>query len=249
MDQSIKTRLDVKIVEANKDSPHPISRQKAIELIKTSLVSVDDQIITKPSYLITSNQEIQISFDGYVSRGARKLLHALELSGIGLIDKVCLDIGASTGGFTQICLERGAKQVFAVDVGTNQLHPKLRQDPRVTVMEQTHIKDLLLPTLVDFCCVDVSFISLTKVIPHLKKHLKQGSTGIFLVKPQFEVGRERLPIDGVVKDPELHSQSIYQVVVAAETQGFRVEGKTASPITGKMGNQEFLLQLTLVRKG
>lgn len=231
-----KTRLDHRLIQLGL-AP---SRQKALDYIKSGQVKIDSQVAIRASQRVTLENEVSvINPDRWVSRGSHKLKHALSFFKINLINKTCLDVGASTGGFTQVCLESKARRVYAVDVGTNQLHPILKKDERVVPIEQTHIKDLQLTDKVDFLCADVSFISLTQTIPHFVKHLNNAET-VLLIKPQYEVGKENLPADGIVIDPVLHQNSIEKVVSCAKDFGLSLQGLTPSPIRGKAGNTEFL---------
>jgi len=180
-----------------------------------------------------------------VSRGALKLLHALDSFEIDVSGLRCLDAGASTGGFTQVLLERGAAQVIAVDVGTAQLARALLEDPRVVSMERTDIRSLEIPP-VDFTSADLSFISLKLVLPRLYILLKSGGGAVCLLKPQFEAGPGHRDKRGVVRDPKVHARVVDEVGAAAERAGFMRAGLVRSPIAGGDGNIEFLLYL---RKG
>ena len=180
----------------------------------------------------------------YVSRAAGKLQGALDAFGIDVRGLPCLDVGASTGGFTDLLLHRGAAHVTAVDVGTNQLVYKLRQDPRVTVREQCHVVHAPDDTVAfgqAFVCVDVSFISLTRVVPALGRWLKLGATAVFLVKPQFEVGPANVGKGGIVTDHAARSAALLRVQAAVQAAHFAVRGAMASPVLGSKGNQEYLL--------
>jgi len=180
----------------------------------------------------------------WVSRGGVKLDHGLTHFGFDVAGSVALDIGSSTGGFTDVLLTRGAARVYAVDVGTNQLAWKLRQDPRVIVHEQTnarHLANEIVPEPIDIVVCDASFISLTKVLPAALALAKPGAKLVALVKPQFEAGREEVGKGGVVRDETVHRRVCEAAVQWAVSQGWRVLGVTESPITGPEGNREFLL--------
>ena len=180
----------------------------------------------------------------WVSRGGIKLDHGLKHFGFNVTGAVALDVGSSTGGFTDVLLSCGAAKVYAVDVGTNQLAWKLRQDPRVVVHEQTNARNLdssVIPELVDIIVCDASFISLTKVLEAPLKLAKSGAKLIALIKPQFEAGREEVGKGGVVRDPKVHERVCTETKAGVESQGWAVLGITQSPITGPEGNVEFLL--------
>ena len=183
----------------------------------------------------------------FVSRAAGKLQAALDSFAIDVAKLCCLDVGASTGGFTDLLLHRGASHVTAVDVGTNQLAYKLRIDPRVTVHEQCHVVHAADDTVAvgqAFVCVDVSFISLGRVLPSLGRWLAVGAKAVFLVKPQFEVGPANVGKGGIVTNVRARHEALEKVQVAAERAGFRVRGLMASPVLGSKGNQEYLLVAT-----
>jgi 23S rRNA (cytidine1920-2'-O)/16S rRNA (cytidine1409-2'-O)-methyltransferase len=180
----------------------------------------------------------------WVSRGGIKLAHGLDVFGFDVTDGVALDVGSSTGGFTDVLLSRGAAKVYAVDVGTNQLAWKLRQDPRVIVHEQTNARSLdasIIPEPVDVVTCDASFISLSKVLESPLKLAHQGAKLVALVKPQFEAGREEVGKGGVVRDPEVHERVCAEAKAWVDSQGWNVVGIERSPITGPEGNVEFLL--------
>ena len=183
------------------------SREKAQRLIRAGYVKVNDQIITKPSSTFPHDVSIELKKKQYVSRGGYKLEKALKTFDINLNNLIALDIGSSTGGFTICILQNGAKSVFAVDCGSNQLHYNLRQDPRVVVMEQTNARYLnsnLIQLPLTFCSIDTSFISLTKILPPLKNIIKPGEIIVSLIKPQFEAGKEHVEKGGVVRDKNVH---------------------------------------------
>ncbi|GAV22357.1 TlyA family RNA methyltransferase [Carboxydothermus pertinax] len=241
----MKKRLDVLLVERGLVQ----SREKARALIIAGEVVVGEQKITKPGTMVLEETPIRIIGQGlkYVSRGGYKLEKALEEFKVSLQGKIVIDIGASTGGFTDCALQNGAKRVFAVDVGYGQLSFKLRQDPRVVVFERTNIRYFegeKLPVRPDFATCDVSFISLKLVLPKIKEILVPDGQAIVLIKPQFEAGREKVGKKGVVKDPDTHREVIKEIIGFAKDTGFSVLGLTYSPITGPEGNIEYLLYLS-----
>ena len=223
------------------------SRNFAQELIKEGLVKVDNKTITKAAYKVakTANVEITTEYQEYVSRGAYKLKKALEAFNIDLNDKTVLDIGASTGGFTQICLEAGCALIYAVDVGKNQLALKLRNNPLVIVKENTDIRTINKQELVklDFICCDVSFISALLILPKISELAKAGCDIIILFKPQFEVGPSYLNKQGVVKDKTRTAQCLTEFINQLPHYDLKFNGQITSPILGKSGNEEYLLYL------
>lgn len=226
------------------------SRQKAQVLIKNGQVSVNGNIISKSSFSVGEKDNIQIVGETceFVSRGGLKLKKALEVFSVDVSGKVCVDIGASTGGFTDCLLKNNAKFVYAVDVGHDQLDKKLLNDNRVKSMEGINIRDLSLeefekkPTL---AVCDVSFISLRLVLPHINRILEEDSQAIVLIKPQFEAGRQHIKKGGIVKDKKVHMSVINSVIDYCLENGFSVNALDFSPIRGKEGNVEYLLHLTL----
>lgn len=226
------------------------SRQQAAELIGAGRVSIDGMRAVKPAtaVAITANLTVE-GGDGektWVSRGAHKLIGALEAFGIDAAHRRCLDAGASTGGFTEVLLDRGAAEVVAVDVGYGQLAWPLRSDPRVRVIERTNVRDLTpeaIGGLVDMVVADLSFISLATVLPALTACAKSGADIVPMVKPQFEVGREQVGPGGVVSDPELRATAVLAVAGRAEALGWHAVGVTASPLPGPSGNVEYFLLL------
>jgi 23S rRNA (cytidine1920-2'-O)/16S rRNA (cytidine1409-2'-O)-methyltransferase len=181
----------------------------------------------------------------YVSRGGIKLAHALGAFNLDITNFIALDIGASTGGFTDCLLQRGASKVYAVDVGYGQLDYKLRQDARVVIMDKTNVHyPFLLTEKADIVTLDVSFISVTKVIPNIVEHLKPSGHIIVLLKPQFEAQKQEVGKGGIIKNPMIHARVLGHFILWAIDQEFRLRGLVASPITGAEGNQEFLLLLT-----
>ncbi|HOK20833.1 MAG TPA: TlyA family RNA methyltransferase [Candidatus Paceibacterota bacterium] len=236
-------RLDVFLV--NKGFSE--SRSKAEEIIKSGKVKVNGKVIKKPAFLVEPNTNIEVesAAPSYVSRGGEKLAEALKIFQIDVKNKTCLDIGASTGGFTDCLLKNGAKLVYAVDVGKNQLHPSLRKNEHVVSFEETDIRNFSLPknTKVDFVCVDVSFISVIPIVKLIKKFLKPDGEAVILIKPQFEVGRGNLNKRGVVKNPLKSQQAVEEILKIVQREGYRIKGPIAPSLKGKAGNQEFLLYL------
>lgn len=217
------------------------TRSQAKSLIENGDVTVNGIIIKKAGEIIDSEAEISITSQLYVGRGALKLEKALSEFDIEIKDKIFLDVGASTGGFTEVLLNHFAKKVYAIDVGHNQLAHKLKSDERVINLEGTNIKDLSrLPDTADGAVMDLSFISITKVLGSLKNLLRPNADLIVLIKPQFEVGRERLPKDGVVKDSKLQAEVLQEVLNFATSNGWKHLKTIDSPIEGKSGNKEFL---------
>ena len=239
-------RLDVYLSEKKLTK----SRAAAAALIKAGAVSVNGKIVEKSAFEVGENDDVKIVGETlkYVGRGGLKLEKALEIGKIDLSGKTCLDIGASTGGFTDCMLQNGAKTVYAVDVGTNQLDEKLRNDVRVISLENTDIRDFFLNSEVDFIGADVSFISLKLVLPHIFRLLKKDGKAVVLVKPQFEagsssVGRKALSKKGVVTDEKARLKIVAEVRDFAEQCGFTVLLTEKSPITGGSGNVEYLMIL------
>ncbi len=222
------------------------SREKARASIMAGLVLVDGQRIDKPGTPVDENADISIKENlcRYVSRGGLKLEKAIETFGITLGNLTAVDIGASTGGFTDCMLKSGAKKVFAIDVGYGQLDWKLRNDPRVVNMEKTNIRYLDTDAIdrdVDFISIDVSFISLKLVFPVAAKLLSSEGTLVCLVKPQFEAGKDQVGKKGIVRDPEVHKEVIVNVIGYGMDNGLFPHGLTYSPVTGTKGNIEYLL--------
>ncbi|MCB9777808.1 MAG: TlyA family RNA methyltransferase [Alphaproteobacteria bacterium] len=225
------------------------SRQKAQALVRAGQVLVDDAVVDKPGTMVERSAAVRVRGAGprFVSRGGEKLDHALTAFGVDPIARVCADLGASTGGFTDCLLQRGAARVFAIDVGYGQLAWKLRQDDRVEVMERTNARHLdALPVAPTLVVGDLSFISLDKVLPAIVRIAAPGADAVLLVKPQFEVGRENVGRGGVVRDEDARRAALSGVGSAAEALGCRVLGETTSPILGaKKGNVEYLVHLAL----
>jgi len=236
------TRLDKLLVDRGLTA----SRERAQALILAARVLVDGRKVTKTGQQVSVDSKIELTGADmpYVSRGGLKLEHAIATFGIGVEGMVAMDVGASTGGFVDCLLQRGAKRVYAVDVGYGQLAWKLRQDPRVVVLEKHNIRFLprdLVPEAVQVATMDTSFISLKLVIPAVIPFLARGARLIALIKPQFEVGRSQVGKGGVVKDPELHCRVCESITEFCRESGFTAIDVTPSPILGPKGNREFLL--------
>ena len=238
----MSSRLDLALAEKGLVK----SRTSAQSLVRSGKVTVNGKPVEKPSALVEETDVIEIvgELPRYVGRGGEKLEKAISCFEIALDGCVCLDVGASTGGFTDCMLQNGAKQVFAVDVGTNQLDEKLRTDSRVVSLEQLDIRKAegKIPA-VDFASIDVSFISLRLILPEIRKFLKKDKTFVALVKPQFEAGKKYLNKNGVVKDKKVQEKVLEDMCEFAAAQGYTVLGRTDSPIPGGDGNREFLLYL------
>lgn len=240
----MKERLDILLVKRNL-AP---SREKAKAVIMSGIVYVDGQKEDKAGSVFEDSVNIEVRGNTlpYVSRGGLKLEKAFEVFPIQVKDYTCIDIGASTGGFTDCMLQNGAKKVYAVDVGHGQLDWKLRNDERVICMEKTnfrYVTDEQIPEKLDFAATDVSFISLTKILPPAKALLKKDAYMVCLIKPQFEAGREKVGKKGVVTDPKVHKEVIEHVELFAASIGFEVVSLDFSPIKGPEGNIEYLLLL------
>ncbi len=224
------------------------SRSQAQALILAGEVRVDGVVVTKPAAVVPPGASLTATTDHYVSRAAHKLIGALDELGLELDGGRALDAGSSTGGFTQVLLERGCAGVYAVDVGTDQLAASLRADPRVVVHEQTNLRDLTLDHVggepVDLTVADVSFISLTLLVAPLAAVTRPGGRMLLMVKPQFEVGRDRLGRGGVVRDPALHTEAVEAVLSAARDCGWHALGACRSRLPGPAGNQEFFVLLS-----
>lgn len=222
------------------------TRERAKKNIMAGTVLVNNMVVDKPGMIINDTDEIRVKQDAipYVSRGGLKLEKAMEKWSLSLNEMVCMDIGSSTGGFTDCMLQSGADSVYSVDVGYGQLDWKLRNDPRVIVMERTNIRHVLresLPKSVDFFSIDVSFISLNLVLPKLKELGSESFTCVALIKPQFEVGRSEVGKNGVVREPSKHKKAIMFCIEYANKAGLFVEAVDYSPIKGPKGNIEFLM--------
>jgi len=237
-----KIRLDQLLVEKGLVE----SREKAKRLIMSGQILVDGQPAPKPGQTLAPDREITLkAVERFVSRGGEKLEGAMQAFPISLEGKVCIDIGSSTGGFTDCMLQHGATRVYAVDVGKGQLHWKLREDPRVVVMEGVNARYLMpadLPEPADFASIDTSFISLTNILPAVKSLLKPGGEIVSLIKPQFEAGKEEVDKGrGVITDPAIHEEVISKVrEFGTEELGLEWIGLSTSPLKGPKGNIEFL---------
>lgn len=223
------------------------ARGQARDLIGAGRVHVNGVVVTKPSAPVEEADEISAARDPWVSRAAHKLLGALDATGLSVAGELALDAGASTGGFTQVLLERGASHVHAVDVGHGQLVTALREDPRVTNHEGLNLRGVTLDDLggraVDVVVADVSFISLRLLVGPLRAVTRTGGAALLMVKPQFEVGRSHLDSRGVVLDERRAQQGVEEVAEAAVRAGWREVWRGASPLPGEHGNQEFFLHL------
>ena len=240
-----KQRIDVLLVEKGFFE----SREKAKASIMAGIVFVDEQKVDKAGEEVSIDANIEVRGNAcpYVSRGGLKLHKAVNEFKIDLSDKVCMDIGASTGGFTDCMLQNGASKVYSVDVGYGQFAWKLRQDPRVVCMERTNIRYVTnedIGELLDFASIDVSFISLTKVLPVAFNLTKDSGEVVALIKPQFEAGRDQVGKKGVVRDSKVHKEVIEKVIEFSKGIGFKVKNLSFSPIKGPEGNIEFLVHLS-----
>ncbi|MEH1924707.1 TlyA family RNA methyltransferase [Nostoc sp.] len=242
-----KQRLDTLLVELNLCS----SRALAQRLIQAGEVTVNQQLVDKPGTEVDITAQINIKERSpFVSRGGEKLSKALSVFAIPVVERICLDGGISTGGFTDCLLQAGAKKVYGIDVGYGQVDWRLRNDSRVILRERTNLRQLKPDELYgkndaipDLAVVDVSFISLTKILPALWQLTQANREAVLLVKPQFEVGRSRVGKKGVVRDPNDQADAIFQVLQTAHELGWKYKGLTWSPITGPAGNIEYLLWL------
>jgi len=242
-----RQRLDTLLVEKGLVE----SREKARALILAGQVDVDGHGAAKAGTMVPVDADVRVigPEHPWVSRGGIKLAHALEVFGIDATDAIALDIGASTGGFTDVWLQRGARHVIALDVGHSQLHWKIRSDPRVTVIENSNARHLKPGDLPDAggpitrVSIDVSFISLRHIFPVLPALVAPGSIIVALVKPQFEAGRADVGKGGLVQDPVIHERVVAEATAAAAEVGLKRQGLADSPITGSHGNREFLLHL------
>ena len=238
-----KSRIDHVLVERGFFE----SRERAQRAIMAGEVRAGGHVITKSSDLIAIDAEVLVAKRSrYVGRGALKLEGALDYFDIGVRDKVVMDIGASTGGFTDCLLQRGAVKVYAVDVGHGQLAWKIRNDPRVVVREKVNARFLSrehIPELVDLCVIDVSFISLSLILPRAFELITPDGVILALIKPQFELQRKDVGRGGIVRDPALHEKAQQKIVKFAEASNYCVAGLVPSIITGADGNQEFFICL------
>jgi 23S rRNA (cytidine1920-2'-O)/16S rRNA (cytidine1409-2'-O)-methyltransferase len=235
-------RLDAVVSERNN-----VTRSQARSLIMEGRVRVDGVVASKAGQNVRADARVELEqARRFVSRGGEKLAHALDVFGLDVRDREALDVGASTGGFTDCLLQRGAGSVTALDVGYGQLDWKLRNDPRVRVVERTNFRllaDDAFPGGFDVIAIDTSFISLRTILARAVHYLRPEGTIVALVKPQFEAGRERLGSGGVVRDPSVHGSVLREVMDAARAIGLVPIALTASPLLGPAGNREFLLEL------
>ncbi len=244
MSRKEKTRLDLLLVQRGLVE----SREKAKRMIMAGLVEVNNRVSDKPGHLIPVSSKISLEKPSlpYVSRGGLKLEAALDRFSVEVKGKILMDVGASTGGFTDCLLQRGAEKVVAVDVGYGQLHWKIRQDPRVVIFEKTNIRYLgpdQIREPINGAVIDVSFISLKRVIPPVSRLLLDEAFIVALIKPQFEVEKDQVGKGGVVRDPSLREEVVDNLIQFFEEADWQVEGYTPSPILGPKGNQEYLISL------
>jgi 23S rRNA (cytidine1920-2'-O)/16S rRNA (cytidine1409-2'-O)-methyltransferase len=237
-----KDRIDKLILERGM-AP---SRERARALIMEGKVLVNGTPVSKAGDLVSADSEIGIRGEDlkYVSRGGLKLEAAVNEFGIRLKGKTAMDVGSSTGGFTDLMLQSGAKRVYCIDVGYGQLAWKLRQDPRVVLLERTNIRHLekkSIPVAIDIAVIDVSFISLSKVVPHVLEFIAVNGEIVALIKPQFEVGKGEVGKGGIVKDEEKRAAAVGRIREEFESLGLKVNGIIQSPITGQKGNIEYLI--------
>jgi len=237
-----KQRLDIRLTEEG----HYPSREKARAAIMAGLVFIKGEKAEKPGLMIKPETVIEVRGNPlqYVSRGGLKLEKAVQVFNLNLNGRVVLDVGASTGGFTDCALRHGARKVYAVDVGYGQLAWQLRTDPRVVALERKNIRFLTkeaLPETPDFVTVDVSFISMNKVLPRVGELTTPGAEGVALIKPQFEAGRDKVGKKGVVRNPETHLEVLKNIETLITELGWTVKGLDYSPVTGPEGNIEYLI--------
>jgi len=245
-----KLRLDAAVFDAGLAE----SREKAKALIMAGQIYVNNQKSDKPGTQVKADDVIEFRGEvpKYVSRGGLKLEKAMNSFSINLENKICADIGASTGGFTDCMLQNGAIKVYAVDVGYGQLAWKLRTDERVINLERTNFRYVTkneIPDPLEFCSVDVSFISLSIIIPVMKSLMADNAEAVCLIKPQFEAGREKVGKKGVVRDPDVHIEVIEKIISVASREGFSVLNIDFSPIKGPEGNIEYLIYLSKSEEG
>jgi len=237
----MRRRIDLLLVERGLVS----TTEKARALILAGEVTADEKVVDKPGAMVRDDAPIHLlEKPPFVSRGGIKLAHALDQFQLDVNSLVVLDVGASTGGFSDCVLKRGASRVYAVDVGYGQLDYRLRIDPRVVVMERVNARyPFSLPEAIDLATVDLSFISLEKVVPNIAALLRQGGEMICLVKPQFEAARHEVGKGGLIKEPQVHARVLGKFITWAIENGFRIGGLTPSPIPGASGNREFFVLL------
>jgi 23S rRNA (cytidine1920-2'-O)/16S rRNA (cytidine1409-2'-O)-methyltransferase len=237
-----RSRLDILLVERGLVE----SRQRAVALILAGKVQVDGCQASKAGQQVAVDAQVEVldQDETYVSRGGLKLASVLDSFSMEVAHLVAMDVGASTGGFTDCLLRRGAKKVYAIDVGYGQLAWQLRQDPRVAILERCNVRYLTseqVPELVDLAVIDTSFISLTKVIPKVLEFVKGGGQLLALIKPQFEVGRGQVGKGGVVRDPELHRLVVREIEQFCQKEGMEVRGVKEASLLGPKGNREFFI--------
>lgn len=240
----MEERLDKLLLQRNLVS----SRVRAEQIIRETGVKVNGKLITKTGKKVPFDAQIEMISEElpWVSRGALKLLEAINHWNPSLSERTFMDIGASTGGFTEVLLQHDAKKVYCIDVGKDQLHAKLKNDARVVSFEKTHVRELtarLIDELCDGCVIDVSFISLSKVFPFIHSFLKSDATVIALVKPQFEVGKDNIAKGGIVKNKSLYPEVIETIKNVGRTNNLEYVDHISSPILGGDGNEEFLMLL------
>ncbi len=245
-----RKRLDIKLVECGMAQ----SRERAKSLVMAGKVAVNDRIYDKPGTLISEDDLLSLKDKDipFVSRGGIKLESAIMSFNIDINGLVCLDVGASTGGFTDCLLKHGAEKVIAVDVGYGQMAWKLRKDPRVITIERSNIRYLpneAVPLPVDLVTIDVSFISLKIVVPSVIKFMKPVASVVALIKPQFEVGKGMVGKGGIVRDPLMHDDVIRNLSSFFIETGFKIEGVISSPVDGPKGNKEFLIYMLFKNQG
>lgn len=239
----MKERIDTLLVERGLAE----SRSKAQALIMAGEVRANGELVRKAGEKVATDAELEVKQElPYVSRGGFKMAGALDEFGVDPQGKICADVGASTGGFTDVLLQRGATRVYAIDVGQGILAWKLRQDPRVVVMERTNARHLTtLDEPIELAVMDASFISIELLLPSIAGWLIPNGEVVTLVKPQFEAGRESVGKGGVVRERKVHREVLERTTAYAQANGWGVRGVTVSPITGPAGNKEFFLWLTL----
>ena len=240
----MEERLDKLLIERKLIS----SRVAAEKIILKSGILVNGKLITKPGKKIPLDATIELLEEEipWVSRGALKLVKALDYWGIRIEDKTAIDLGASTGGFSEVLLSKNCTRVYCVDEGTNLLHPRIKENHKIVDLQQTHVRELtsnLIPQLVDLIVIDVSFISLEKVLPFLHPFIKPNGKVIALVKPQFEAGKENVPKTGIIKDTKIHLEVVENVKKYALMSNFNYLEHIDSPELGSDGNKEFLMLL------
>ncbi|MGH7308825.1 MAG: TlyA family RNA methyltransferase [Candidatus Rokuibacteriota bacterium] len=241
---AVRMRIDRLLVERGLAE----SREKALKLILAGDVFVDGERVDKAGALVAAEAELELhDRSRYVSRGGEKMAHALDYFNLPVGERICIDVGASTGGFTDCLLQRGAARVYAVDVGSGQLDARLRRDSRVVVMDKTNARALdprIFPEHPSLAVIDVAFISLEKVLPAVFGVLATRAEVIMLIKPQFEVGRPHVGKGGVVRDPALHRSVVARLARYSVLRGWHVLGVSASPLRGPKGNREFFLHIS-----